>query len=176
MPYKETREPPMTVVWREIARSPQYEVSDRGEIRNAKSGRFLHPSQNQHGHLKVNLPSEGGKIKTRQVNHIVAEAFLPEPIREDFISLIHKDGVKTNCNTTNLLWRPRYFSIRYHMQFDTVIWKESHIKIMDVKSGVVYERAQEAAMEFGLVLAEILTSASALTFVWPTYQQFRLFD
>ena len=71
----------MTVVWRAVARSPQYEVSDQGQIRNIKTGRLLHPSKNQHGHLKVNLPTEGGKIKTRQVNHIVAEMFLPEPVR-----------------------------------------------------------------------------------------------
>lgn len=167
---------PMTVAWREIARSPQYEVSDQGEIRNRRTGRTLNPSKNKPGHLKVNLPTEEGKIKTRQVNHIVAEAFLPEPHRDDFISLIHLDGDKSNCKASNLQWRPRYFAIRYHLQFDTPLWKDSHIRVIDSKTGQIYDRAQDAAVENGLVLSEILLTAHACTFIWPTYQQFRFVD
>lgn len=166
----------MTTVWREIARSPQYVVSDAGEIRNQKTGRTLSPSKNQHGHLKVNLPTVEGKIKTRQLNHIVADAFLPEPHRADFISLIHLDGDKTNCSASNLVWRPRYFSIRYHMQFDTKIWEESTVRVSDIKTGRIYDTIQEAAMEHGLILSEILLAAHKRTFVWPSYQQFRLVD
>lgn len=169
-------DPLMTVVWREIARTPNYEVSDHGEIRNTKTGHVLHPSKNQQGHLKVNLPTEDGKTKTRQVNHIVAEAFLPEPHRDDFISLIHLDGDKSNCSASNMVWRPRYFAIRYHQQFNSKIWKENRTPIIDTKNGRVYETIQEAAMEHGLVLSEILMSAHNRTFVWPSYQQFRLLD
>lgn len=166
----------MTVVWREVARFPNYEVSDAGEIRNAKYDRVLAPSKNQFGHLKVNLPVEGGKTKTRQVNHIVAEAFLREPHRDDFISLIHLDGDKTNCAAANLEWRPRYFAIRYHLQFQTDMWKELHAPIIDTKTQRVYETIQLAAVEHGLVLSEILVAAHNRTFVWPTYQQFQLLD
>jgi hypothetical protein len=166
----------MTIVWREIARSPRYEVNAQGEIRNTKYNRILTPSKNQEGHLKLNLPNEEGKIKTRQVNHIVAEAFIPEPHRDDFISLIHLDGDKTDCAAPNLQWRPRYFAIRYHLQFTTDIWRENHTRIVDTKNGRVYETIQEAAVEHGLVLSEILVAAHNRTFVWPTYQQFRLLD
>jgi hypothetical protein len=165
----------MTVVWREVPRSPNYEVSDQGEVRNKKYGRTLTPSKTQQGHLKVNLPVEG-KVKTRQVNHIVGEVFLPEPHRSDFISLIHLDGGKTNCAASNLAWRPRYFAIRYHLQFESQIWKESRIPIVDIKDGRIYETIQEASVEHGLILSEILVSAHKRTFVWPTYQQFRLYE
>lgn len=165
----------MTEQWREIAAQPNYEVSDLGNVRNKKTGRILQPSLNQHGHAKVNLPTDEGKTKTRQVNHIVAEAFLPEPERKDFISVIHLDGDKTNCVATNLAWRPRYFAIRYHMQFDSPMWKESTQRVVDIKSGREY-RIQDAALEHGLVMNEILVAAQGLTFVWPTYQQFRLLD
>jgi len=166
----------MTAEWRVIARSPNYEVSDAGEIRNVKYDRTLTPSKNQQGHLKVNLPVDGGKTKTRQVNHIVAEAFLDEPHRDDFISLIHLDGDKTNCAASNLQWRPRYFAIRYHLQFESRIWKESNTKIVDMKTGDIYDTIQEAAVKHGLVLSEILVAAHKRTFVWPTYQQFRLVE
>ena len=73
-----------------------------------------------------------------------------------------------------MLWRPRYFSIRYHMQFESPLWKESHIPIVDIKSGRIYDTIQEAAVEQGLVLTEILIAITNRTFVWPTYQQFRL--
>jgi hypothetical protein len=114
----------MTAEWRAIAKTPHYEVNDVGEIRNAKYDRILTPSKNQFGHLKVNLPTPEGKIRTRQVNHIVAEAFIPEPNRDDFISIIHLNGDKTNCAAVNMQWRPRYFAIRYHLQFQTDLWRE----------------------------------------------------
>lgn len=166
----------MTAEWRAIAKTPHYEVSDVGEIRNAKYDRILTPSKNQFGHLKVNLPTPEGKIRTRQVNHIVAEAFIPEPNRDDFISIIHLNGDKTNCAAVNMQWRPRYFAIRYHLQFQTDLWRDSHITIEDIKNGRIYNRIQDAAVEHGLVLSEILVAAHKRTFVWPTYQQFRIVE
>jgi len=161
--------------WLDVAGYPNYEVSNLGQLRSKKSGNLLHPSKNQHGHLKVNLAYEG-RVKTRQLNRLVAEAFLETPHRSDFISVIHIDGDKTNCAASNLAWRPRYFAIRYHLQFETALWKENHTKIIETKTGRIYNTIQEAVLEHGLIMSEILVAAHNRTFVWPTYQQFRIID
>lgn len=158
--------------WREIAAFPQYRVSNLGQVQNVRTERILHPSITPQGHLKLNLLKDGVK-HTRQINQLVGFHFLDKPPREDFISTIHLDGNKANCRADNLLWRPRFFAIRYHMQFETPMWKRLKVPVIEVKEQKTYETAQDAAMENGLVLTELLQSAYNKTFVWPTYQQFR---
>ena len=158
--------------WRGIPAFPHYEVSNLGEVRNVKTERILHSSLTPQGHIKVKLRNESG-AHTRQINQLVGQLFLPPPPREDFISVIHLDGKKTNCQAINLLWRPRFFAIRYHMQFETAMWKRIRVPVVEVKEQKRYESAQEAAMANGLILVELLSAAYNKTFVWPTYQQFR---
>lgn len=158
--------------WRDLSIFPSYSVSDLGNIRSIKTGRNLKRSKNQQGHLKVNL-AEAGHVHTRNVNHLVAKTFLGEPPREHFDSIIHLDGDKTNCAATNLMWRPRYYSIKYHQQFDSYNFRNSTAGVIDIGTNRVYETIQEAAVEHGLLFFDILVSAHERTYVWPTYQEFR---
>jgi hypothetical protein len=157
--------------WRDIPGFPKYQVSSLGRVLNKNSVRILQPSKNQEGHLKVNLMRDG-EACTRTVNHLVAKAFLPKPPRRDFISVIHLDGDKSNCRATNLAWRPRYFAIKYHQQFETRMFHESRIPITDVQTGVRYPTAQAAVVQHGLLLSDIVLSMHERTVVWPTYQEF----
>ena len=165
----------MTEEWREIADFPKYRVSDRGHIESVKSGRILSPSTNQYGHLKVNLLRDG-ETYTRSVNQLVGSAFLEPPARGDFSSLIHLDGSKKNCGVENLMWRPRYFAIKYHLQFESPNFHKSHIPVIEVKTGKRFERIQEAAMLYGLLFTEILVACQNRTYVWPTYQIFKTIE
>lgn len=158
--------------WRDLSMFPNYCVSDLGNVRTIKTGRILKRSKNQQGHLKVNL-TEAGHIHTRNVNHLVAKTFLDEPPREDFYSVIHRDGDKTNCAAANLMWRPRHYAIRYHQQFESYSFKNSTVGVIDIKTKRVYETIQEAAVEHGLLFIDIVISAHERTFAWPTYQEFR---
>jgi len=158
--------------WREAPDFPRYLVSDHGNVQAVKTGRILHPSRNQQGHLKVNLMRDG-EIHTRTVNHLVAKAFLAPPEREDFISVIHLNGDKSDCSAHNLEWRPRYFAIQYHQQFHNRLFRTAHIPIEDAKTGKKYRTVQEAVVHHGLLLNDVLVSIHQRTYVWPTYQQFR---
>lgn len=161
--------------WRVIAAFPDYLVSNYGQIKSARTDRLLIPTMNQQGFHKVQLMRHG-KAHTRQVNQLVALEFLPPAPREDFISLIHLNGDKSDNRATNLDWRPRHFAIRYHQQFTSSAWYTAHIPVVDIKTGREYGTAQEAALEHGLVFTEILVAAHNRTVVWPTYQQFRLLE
>lgn len=159
--------------WRVITEFPRYGVSNRGRVMTIKTGRILQPSLNQQGHLKVNL-MENGEMYTRSINKLVARAFLPPPPRQDFISVIHIDGDKQNCNANNIAWRPRHFAIRYHQQFESPLYHTSMTPVVDTKTGETYASAQQAALANGLIFSEILMAAYQRTFVWPTFQEFRI--
>lgn len=158
--------------WRRVIAFSRYEASNLGVIRFAKTGRELHPTKNQHGLLKVNL-TQNGEYYTRAVNHIVAKLYIDPPRRDDFISIIHLDGNKSNCRADNLQWRPRYFAVRYHLQFGTPFYRKTKMKVEDITTGVKYDSIQDAVVQNGLLLNEILMSVHERTYVWPTYQEFR---
>ena len=159
--------------WRTIPAFPNYSVSNTGHVRLDRLNRVLNPSRNQHGHLKVNLVKNGNAY-TRHVNHLVAKAFNKEPTRRDFDSVVHLDGDKTNCAADNLVWRPRYFAIKYHLQFDTPYFKKKSPAIENTKTGEKFKSVQEAVVHYGLLFNDIVAAIHTRTYVWPTYQEFRI--
>lgn len=99
--------------WRDIEGfDGYYQVSNMGRIRShgGKNGRrkgewYLRAlSINHDGYLKVRLVS-GGKDTTQRVHTLVAKAFIPNP--NNFETVNHKDGDKTNNNVDNLEWVDR---------------------------------------------------------------------
>lgn len=159
--------------WREAPGFDRYMISNTGLVKAVKTERILRPSKNQLGHLKVNLMCDGA-IFTRTIHHLVAKAFLPEPTREDFISLIHLNGDKSDCCAPNLLWRPRYFAIQYHQQFENRNFLNAKMPIEDVKTGHQYATIRDAVISHGLLFNDVLQAIYQRTYVWPTYQQFRI--
>jgi NUMOD4 motif len=162
----------MSDEWRDIAAFANYQVSDSGDVRNLKTERILKPSHTQMGHLKVNLVQDGVTY-TKGINHLVARAFLKPPNRADFISVIHLDGDKANCHHTNLLWRPRYFAIQYHLQFGTYHFEKKTQPVFEPDTGWTYPTAQDVVTTHGLLLTDLLTAIHVGTYVWPTYQIFK---
>lgn len=152
---------------------PGYSVSRYGNIRNDDTGRVLVLTRNQHGIIQVGLMRHGIQYK-RSVAVLVAHAFLDPPALEAFDTPIHLDGDKSNCNYGNLMWRPRWFAVKYHRQFDLdpVI---PH-RVIELTSKMKFRTSRRAATLFGILEEEILDSARHRTFVWPTYQQFRILD
>ena len=161
--------------WRPHAHFQEYAISSLGGVRNIKTAKVVKPTLNQHGYLKVNLRHEG-RTHTRALNHLVGDTYLPPPIRDDFSSLIHRNNDRTDCSVDNILWRPRYFTIDYHMQFDESIWQRETKPMRDRKTNVVYPDGQAVAVEHGLLLKSLLTSIYNNTYVWPTYQMFFFVD
>lgn len=157
--------------WRPINGFPDYLVSPQGMILSHKTDHILSGSRTQQGHVKVNLYKKG-VLFTRNVNHLVARAYLDRPQRSDFTSVIHLDGDKTNLAALNLMWRPRYFAVKYHLQFEYDYYHRASVAIKDIKTGEVYSRIQKAVVQHGLLLQDILISMHNRTFVWPTYQEF----
>lgn len=161
--------------WTSIEHFPEYSVSDHGRIRADKSGRILSLSPNQYGVVQVGMMRDGEQ-RHRSVPLLVAKAFLPQP-PGPFDTPINLDSDRRNNHIENLAWRPRWFAIRYNQQF-----KYPHDgysigeQIVDLKTGVVSENSFECAKQYGLLEKDLVLSILNRTYVWPTYQEFAVFD
>lgn len=78
-----------------------YEITARGEVRNAKTRNYLNGNVNSHGYIVVSL-TKNGKKKDCKLHRLLALTFLPNP--SDFDCINHKDGNKLNNSLDNLEW------------------------------------------------------------------------
>lgn len=156
--------------WREIDSFPGYSVSDQGRVRADKSGRILSLSENQYGLIHVGLMKDHVQYH-RSVPLLVARAFLPQD-KELFDTPINLDGDRHNNRLENLLWRPRWFAIRYNQQFRQPFENPINSRIVDLKTGEVSENSLQCAQRYGLLEQDLVLSILNRTYVWPTYQEF----
>lgn len=84
--------------WKHVSGYVNYEVSNKGRIRNKHSGRVLKP-QIVRGYHYVSL-SNSGKRKTHQLHRLIAKEFLTTFSEELVVN--HKDGNKLNNVLDNL--------------------------------------------------------------------------
>jgi NUMOD4 motif-containing protein len=169
--------------WREIPEFPGYSVSTDGLVRNDGSGRILVQTETARG-VYVGL-SRGSEQFKRMVARLVANAFLEFPAnpyhRQTFDTPINRDGDRTNNHIDNLLWRPRWFAVKYHQQFDRG-WDQGN-RVRESMTVIDFDCVLSAAIEYGLLAIEIFTEAMNHRYygcsdngVWPTGQHFEIID
>lgn len=100
-------------MWKDVRDSENYEVNEKGQIRNKRTQRILMPSANGLGTLKV-MFSEDGIHVNRTVARTVGEAFV-DGYEEGFV-IFFKDDDGFNTDATNLEWRPRWFAQEWAYQ------------------------------------------------------------
>lgn len=88
--------------WRAIEEAPEYLVSNKGRVKQRKTGRIL-KTHLRNGHPRVNLVYNG-KHFNQFIYRLVAIAFVGG--RRDNLKVIPKDGDKTNLCYENLEWVP----------------------------------------------------------------------
>ena len=87
--------------WKKVAGFETYSVSDRGNVRNDKTGRILKPGTNTHGYLFVNL-KKNNKSSIKDVHRLVSLAFIPNLENKKYVD--HINNYKTNNKLENLRW------------------------------------------------------------------------
>jgi hypothetical protein len=88
--------------WKRIDGYENYEVSKYGEVRNINTGNYLNGCVNNCGYHKVGL-TKGGKLKIFQLHRLVAQAFVPNPEKKEYVR--HHDGDNLNNEALNLYWQ-----------------------------------------------------------------------
>jgi len=162
--------------WVELEEFPDYAVSELGEITNMRSGVTRKLSINGQGIVKISLYNENKQLFTRSVSRIVAEAFVPRPDADHFDTPIHLDGDQRNCRADNLLWRPRWFAIKYHKQFRMEEFHAARGTFIELDSEEVYDSIKDICVRHGLYWQDVIKCVTEETFVFPTWQKFRLFE
>lgn len=142
--------------WHELDEFPDYAVSNFGEVTNIKSGMPRKTSINQQGIVKISL-YQGRELITRSVAVMVAEGFC-EGQTEFFNTPIHLDGDRENCRADNLMWRPRWFAVQYHRQFQNDVFHKMDVHIEELSSGKEYYSVKEACMDLGLYYNDVYRS------------------
>ena len=78
-----------------------YGITSCGRVWSYKRQKFLEPSADKKGYLKVGL-TKNGKMKTCYVHRLVAEAYIPNP--NNLPQVDHIDENKTHNYVNNLQW------------------------------------------------------------------------
>lgn len=157
--------------WEVIKEFDEYMINQKGQVKN-QHGRLLALTRNNRGLIQVGLMKDNVQHK-RMVGLLVAKAFLDPPTPETFDTVINLDGDRSNNNLYNLMWRPRWFAMQYHKQF-RLPRRGFGERIYEMQSKEEFQSSWEAAIKYGLLENEIIMSVVNRTYVWPTYQEFRI--
>jgi len=160
--------------WKTIDRFEEYSVSNYGRIRSDKYGRVLAVSENQSGLVQVGLMRDGIQHH-RSVPLLVAKAFL-KPVEGPFDTPINLDGDRHNNRLENLMWRPRWFAIRYNQQFRYPFENSILAPIIDLKTEEISENSFECAKRYGLLEEDLVFSILHRTYVWPIHHEFGILE
>lgn len=87
-----------------------YAVTSCGKVWSYKRQKFIATRFDKDGYIRVNL-SKNGKICTRFVHQLVAQAYIPNP--ENKATVNHKDEVKTHNWVGNLEWMTQRENVNY---------------------------------------------------------------
>ena len=89
-------------MWKEIpGTGGQYQISNTGKIRTAKTGRILTPVIDKRGYERVCL-FKCDRERRHKIHRLVALAYIPNPDNKPQVN--HKDGNKRNNSVDNLEW------------------------------------------------------------------------
>lgn len=164
-------------VWVEVHEFPGYSVSDRGRVRNDETGRLLSLSPNQYGVLRVGMMNTDRHQENRSVALLVAKHHLElPPDNSAFDTPINLDGDRYNNRADNLMWRPRWFALKYHKQFEEGARTGYKVPIQVLSTGDIFPDSMAAAMRFGILAEDTVKSAIHNQFVFPTFQKFKVLE
>lgn len=92
----------MEEIWKDIRGiDSKHEISNKGRVRNKKTGKILSPKNSKGWYLSVQL-LVNGKYKTFRIHRLVAQYFVPNPNKLPIVN--HKDLNKQNNFAENLEW------------------------------------------------------------------------
>ncbi len=154
--------------WVEIEDFPHYHISQYGRVKRLDSTEARKVTLNDKGFPIITLYGQDSKTRyLRQINKLVATAFLPPPQYPDMTYVWHLDGDLSNCNVSNLRWDTRSRVLEWNEMHRARKPKYETPRVMNNRTGITYENALECALSEGRLESEI---------VWRVERQARSFE
>lgn len=157
-------------VWVDIKDADGYLVSTFGEVMNKETEKLIKPQVTPNGIVYVPLYVHGEKV-TRSVKVMVAKAFV-DGRTKIFDTAINRDGNKLNNRADNLLWRPRWFAVKYSRQFNKEMEGEKKGPVREMETRTIFKTVRVAGIEYGLLFRDVFSSCRTGAKVFPTKQIF----
>lgn len=140
-----------------------YEVSNKGNVRNVKTGRIKKPNNNGRGYLFVGLYKNGAE-KKHYIHRLVAQAFIPNPNKLPEVN--HKDEIRTNNKLDNLEWISHRDNSNYGKHNERISKSKCKpILQLDLKTGFIiayYPSVKEAGLSTGIYYDTITKAARGI--------------
>ena len=149
----------MNEEWIDMPDYPGYAVSNLGRVMNTKLDfKILTLFRNNRGIINVYM-SCGKKQVCRSVAILVAKHWLePHPDRH-YDTPTHKDGDRSNCRVENLVWRPRWYAVRYHKEVNDPT-REIYFRylIRCEETGEIFKNSREVSRAYGALEWDIINN------------------
>lgn len=87
--------------YRTIKEYENYEISNKGNIRNKTTKQILKPTKDKKGYLIINI-QKNGKGENKRVHRLVAQEFIENQSNKPIVD--HIDNNRSNNNVENLRW------------------------------------------------------------------------
>ena len=142
-------------MWKQIDGFQNYEISDKGEVRNAQSGKILKPWIGVGGYAYIRPTDGHGKPISKRLHRLVAKAFVPNPYNNPQVN--HKDGDKTNTGADNLEWvtKSENMNHAYRTGLQRTTHKGEVRSVVCLNDGKFFGTISEASEYYGVSKSQI---------------------
>ncbi len=143
-----------------------YTIYSNGQVWSNKHNKFLKPSKDEKGYLRIGLYLNG-RSKTYKLHRLIAECFINKI--EGKTQINHKDCNKLNNNISNLEWCNN--SENQLHAYSNGLNVSVHKKIViDTQTGVFYDSATELAKLLGMNKVTLIARLNGNRNVKTKYQ------
>lgn len=143
--------------WLPITEFPHYFISSHGRVKHTIRINARKITVNERGFPVILLSSATSPTRyLRQINKLVALAFLPPPFYTDDTAIWHKDGNLQNCHYTNLKWERRDRVLEWNEMHRSGTPKFETPAVKNNRTGDIYKDAYDCAMQEGLLESSVV--------------------
>lgn len=143
--------------WREVKELPHYMISNYGRVKRVDQLEARKVQLNDKGFPIITLYGADSKTRyLRQINKLVATAFLPEPLYQDETAVWHLDGNLANCVLENLKWETRSRVLEWNEMHRSLEPKMRTPMVRNNRTGITYDNAFECGMAEGMLESAIV--------------------